>query len=127
MREEIRNWWEQAKRDLISAGNSLNSGDYYVCAFLCQQSIEKALKAYILLKKRESPGPVHSLLKLSRIAGLPNRFYEFLKQLSPEYYISRYPDAVDDVPYKLYKENEVRGILKKSKEVLKWLNTQMKE
>ena len=44
MRGEITNWWEQAKRDLISAENSMNSGDYYLCAFMCQQAVEEGIE-----------------------------------------------------------------------------------
>jgi len=35
MRKEVESWWKQAKRDLVTAENSKNSGDYYACAFFC--------------------------------------------------------------------------------------------
>jgi HEPN domain-containing protein len=55
MRKEIENWWKQAKRDLITAEHCKDSGDYYACAFFCQQSIEKGLKALFLLKNKTNP------------------------------------------------------------------------
>ncbi|TDA33417.1 MAG: hypothetical protein DSO04_00755 [Hadesarchaea archaeon] len=39
-----------------SAEGSLRIKRYYVVAFLCQQAVEKALKALYLEKRRESPG-----------------------------------------------------------------------
>ena len=51
MAEEEMNWFKQAERDIKSAENSLISRDYYVASFLCEQAIEKALKA-LYLKKR---------------------------------------------------------------------------
>jgi len=41
-------WLMQAVRDLETARNSLNSGDYYASAFWAQQAVEKALKALLL-------------------------------------------------------------------------------
>jgi len=61
MRKETSNWWTQAKRDLISAKNALKSKDYYMVAFLCQQTVEKSLKALILYTKREFY-PLNSLI-----------------------------------------------------------------
>lgn len=58
MNASIEVWWKQAKRDLKSAKNSLNSKDYYVSALLSQQAVEKALKAYNLvnnLEKKKTP------------------------------------------------------------------------
>jgi HEPN domain-containing protein len=127
MREEIKNWWEQAKHDLRVSEYNLNGDMLDAAAFYCQQSIEKALKAYILFSKKESPGPIHSLVKLGRIAGLPHKFNTFLKKLSPEYYTSRYPDAVEDVPYTIYESAEVKGLISNAQELIKWLSTQMKE
>jgi|SRR3989338_2690183 len=127
MREEIKNLWEQANVDLKTAMNSLKSGDYYASVFWCQQSIEKALKSYIILSKKESPKQIHSLVKLGRMANIPQKFESTLKKISPEYYITRYPDASGEVPYKLYKKEDNLEILKDAEEVLKWINTQMKE
>ena len=55
MRKEVKEWWKQAKRDLITAENCKNSEDYYACAFFCQQSVEKGLKALYIAKKTDVP------------------------------------------------------------------------
>lgn len=128
MREEIRNWWEQARRDLKTAENSHKSGDYYASVFWSQQSLEKGIKAYIMLKQRTNTNlNIHSLIKLARMAKMPSKFYSFLRSISPEYYISRYPDASEETPYKLYTKEDSAEILKQSKEVVKWLNMKIRK
>ena len=50
MKEEIKRWTNQAYADLKSAKHSLKSKDYYLSAFMCQQAVEKILKAFYLKK-----------------------------------------------------------------------------
>jgi HEPN domain-containing protein len=69
MRREAELWWRQAVEDLKSAEGNLRIERYYVVAFLCQQAVEKALKA--LEKRRESPGSTHSLVFLGKKLKLP--------------------------------------------------------
>ncbi|MEN4005942.1 MAG: HEPN domain-containing protein [Methanobacteriaceae archaeon] len=45
MQKEVERWWKQTKRDLLTAENSKNSGDYYACAFFCQQSVFKKVNS----------------------------------------------------------------------------------
>ncbi|RLG23487.1 DNA-binding protein, partial [Methanosarcinales archaeon] len=89
MRKEVKEWWKQAKRDLITAENCKNSKDYYACAFFCQQSVEKGLKAIYIAKKRMSHGTmhslIHSLIYFATEIDMPSRFYIFLRQLTPEF------------------------------------------
>ena len=53
MKTEVSNWWEQAKKDLSAAKNSVKSGDYEWASFQSNQAAEKALKAlHIKLKNQ---------------------------------------------------------------------------
>ena len=97
-----------------------------VIIYSCAQSVEKFLKAY-LLSNGKSPGPIHALLKLGRMAEIPSKFNNFLKNLSSEYYISRYPDVSGEVPYTLYDKEEVKSILEETKEFIKWITPKIKE
>ena len=56
---------------------------------------------------------------------MPSGFYTFLRQLTPEFVTTRYPDAAYGTPYELYDEDIVNEILKNSKEVLKWIGSQI--
>lgn len=120
MREEARLLFEQAKHELEVARHNINGCFLDSCVFYCQQSTEKFLKAY-LLSKGKSPGNIHALLKLGKMAEIPSQFTNFLKNLSAEYYISRYPDVSGEVPYKLYEKDEVKSILKETERFVKWI------
>jgi len=125
MREEVTNWWEQAKRDLVTARNSDKSGDYYAAVFFCQQAAEKGLKALYILKLRESPGTTHSLVYLADKLKIPKNFFQLLKELTPEFVTTRYPDVVGEVPYKLYDEELAQEFIKGTEELIKWIESQM--
>jgi len=75
-------------------------GKWFAAAFWSQQAAEKMLKALYLSEKKTSPGPTHSLTMLGRELHIPNDYYGLLRELTKEYYLSRYPDASEDVPYK---------------------------
>ncbi len=126
MNTDAGNWWKQAEHDLKAAEFNLKGGFLGVAAFYCQQSVEKALKALYLEKRRESAGPIHSLTRLARDCGLPKRFNGALRRLTSEYYLSRYPDATEDVPYLTYDEEDVKTYLKDAREALDWIAKEFK-
>lgn len=85
-----------------------------------------ALKALFILKRRTSPGKSHSLIYLATETETPAKFNSFLRKLAPEFVTTRYPDVAYGTPYELYNDEMVTEILKKSKEVILWINSQMK-
>ena len=127
MRDEIKNLIEQANKDLEVAEKNFNIKEYYITAFLCQQSVEKYLKAFFIIKNGRSPGPTHSLIYLAKETMIPKDFYNFLGDLSPEFITTRYPDIAGTAPYKLYYLDKVKSYLIKSKELIKWIESQIKK
>ncbi|MBS3140467.1 HEPN domain-containing protein [Candidatus Woesearchaeota archaeon] len=106
MRPEIERWLLQSEEELSTAEVCFKGEKWFAVAFWCQQAVEKALKALFMLKKKESPGTTHSLTYLARETKIPKEFSNFAASLTKEYYLSRYPDASEDVPFKIYtKEN----------------------
>ena len=65
----VRNWLEKARRDLITAKNSLDSSEPFtdIICFHAQQAGEKYLKAYLVWQKIEFP-KTHSLEDLILLA-----------------------------------------------------------
>ena len=126
MRSEIGIWLNQAKEDFSTAEITLREKKYYAAVFFCQQTIEKALKALIIYK-RKKPEPIHSLTRLARDADIPEKFFGFLRRLTPEYYLSRYPDATEDSPFLNYNEDETNDFITKTGEVLKWITDQIEK
>ncbi|MBD3203283.1 HEPN domain-containing protein [Candidatus Woesearchaeota archaeon] len=127
MREEIKNWWEQAKHDLKAAKKNLEIKEYYLVAFLSQQAVEKGLKALIMLKSKERIIPIHSLVKLGKKVNIDKKLLTDLRILSPEYIITRYPDVVESVPHENYDQSIAKDRIKRAERIFKWLNTQIKE
>lgn len=127
MREEAERWWKQAEHDMKTAEYNLKGEILDAAAFYCQQAVEKALKAIFIHIKKSSPGATHSLVYLANELELPVKFYRFLKELSTEFIVSRYPDVAGDVPYKTYKKEVVQDYIKEAKEVIEWLKSQTKK
>ena len=125
MREEIKNLIEQAEKDFEVAKKNFDIGEYYISAFLCQQAIEKILKAYFAIKKGKSAGATHSLIYLAKETQVPKEFYDFLGSLTPEFITTRYPDVAGDAPYRLYHREKVEIYITKSSELIRWIKNQI--
>ena len=121
MRLEILRFWEQAQEDLETARYNSAGGKFYAAAFFCQQAVEKALKALYMHQTKEPPPSTHSLVALGRLVGAPKSFHRFLKELTSEYVVSRYPNATDEIPARLYDEELVAEYVTKAQEVLEWV------
>ena len=121
MRKESENWWNQSLYDFESAKDVFKLKRYSLSVFLCQQSVEKGLKAYFIELKKESPGTTHSLIFLAKSVKLPEKYFKFLRRLMPQFVNTRYPDAAYGLPSELYDNEIALEYLKDSEEVLKWL------
>ena len=127
MRKEIENWLEQAEADFDGAEYNFEGGKYYIAAFLCQQAVERALKALFLYEKKGEVPQSHSLIYLATNTSAPEKFFSFLKELTPKFVDTRYPDASVDLPKRIYDKENTTGLLKKSKEVLIWISKKLKQ
>jgi HEPN domain-containing protein len=126
MREEIKNWWAQAKEDFDSAKFNFDGEKYYVAAFLFQQATEKALKALYLVEFREIP-LTHSIVHLAKEVGLPSEMLSGIRDLNPEYVLSRYPNAAGGIPSEMYDDEIVKRYLKTADEVLEWVKNRIEK
>ena len=124
MEEEIKRWMEQAERDFKSAKNSFNIGDYYVASLLCQQSVEKGLKA-LYLKKFNSIKKIHNLVILAEDLKLPKRLIDECDKLNPIYIDTRYPDASGDLPHKKYTQDKSQEDMNAAEKILKWIRNKI--
>lgn len=126
MRREIDIWVEQAELDLDAAEKNFEQGIFFVCAFLCQQAVEKLMKAVLMVKTKNSPPNLHNLRELGEQIGLPQELLTKARKLSRDFIISRYPDAAGDVPAKIYDKEITKEILQDAKELFAWLEKQLK-
>jgi HEPN domain-containing protein len=121
VRQEVERLFRQADRDLENARKNITIEAYEVCAFLAQQAVEKYLKGMWVLLKKEPAPHTHSLIELGDGLGVPPELRMHLADLTPDYTVSRYPNAANGVPYELYDERRARAKVGSAEEVIRWL------
>ncbi len=126
MRKEIDIWFRQSEKDLESAEKNFSIEEYHLVVFLCQQSLEKGLKAYFIFKKNKSPDFTHSLIYLASETGVPKKFFSFLREITPAFVNTRYPDAAYGITSDLYDEEIASEYFEKTKEVIEWLRLKIR-
>ncbi|MDI3475163.1 MAG: hypothetical protein PWQ79_38 [Thermococcaceae archaeon] len=128
MREESKLLWEQALEDLKTAEALITVKRYYASVFFSQQAAEKALKALYIELKREFPPKTHSLLRLSNELGIEDdEVIDAVLDLNPEYIVTRYPDAANEVPARIYNERMAVSHLEKAKKVIEFCRRRIGE
>lgn len=120
MKEEVRRWWEQAKQDLKVAQDNFGLRHYEYAAFLCQQSVEKALKA-VLLNRSGHIRKIHDLVALGKDVRLPAQLLQFCTEMTQAYVFARYPDVAGATNIK----ESAADFLMQAKEILKWTEKQL--
>ncbi|MBS3052820.1 MAG: HEPN domain-containing protein [Candidatus Aenigmarchaeota archaeon] len=116
MENEIDRWIKRSEEDFETAKANFKIRKYRFASFLCQQAVEKALKA-LLLKKTKKIIRIHDLVELGKRVDIENNYYDSLEKLTYVYVDSRYPDTSD----KDYTLQETKEDLKIAEEVIKWI------
>ena len=93
-------WLDHAERDLRAAQTLFTGGDYTWMLVLCQQAIEKFLKAAIIARTEEEPPRIHNLPRLAELAGFDpgEKQMMLMREIGMAYIESRYPVAGLEVP-----------------------------
>ncbi len=124
MQEAITVWIEQANNDLNAAKYNLEGKQLSVVVLLVQQSVEKALKALFLKMAGEIP-KVHDLVFLAKKLKLPEKLYQYCKQISPFYMQTRYPDAKGFKRLSEFSFDECEQSVKNAEEILAWIEKEL--
>ena len=89
----MRQWLERMRYDFDSARSMLKMRKYLYVGFMCQQAIEKGLKALITKQDKEPPF-IHNLRKLAFLANIESELdatqVDLLEQLTPFAIKARY-------------------------------------
>ncbi len=122
----VKSWLEKHKEDLKAAKAMLDARRYLWCAFICQQAIEKYLKAGYVKKYHRIPPYVHKLERLCQELKLsvPQDLLKAMVDIDKYYVSARYPAYKESVSIKQFKKAE--SIYNKTKEILKWLKQELK-
>jgi HEPN domain-containing protein len=124
MRIEAQRLIKQAERDLENGRKNIGIAAYEVAAFLAEQAVEKYLKAYWMIKKREAAPHTHSLTELGDALGVPKQLRKHLVNLTADYTTARYPDAANGVPYEVYDRETAESKVTAGQALLTWLRKQ---
>lgn len=124
----IQTWIDIAEEDLSTAEVCVQNKKYLWAMVMCQQAIEKILKAIYVKQKNEIPKKIHNLLILSADIGISLELTEDLKELFNSllaYYLgSRYPDERKKLMTECNEEYS-KDILNKTKETYLWLKKKL--
>ncbi len=103
--KDVKSWVDASCYDLETARALLKSRRYLYVLFMCQQAIEKILKACATVKTGEFPPRIHNLTRLSELAALEFSEEErkLLERLSLYYLQSRYPPEIQSLAKKVSK------------------------
>jgi HEPN domain-containing protein len=126
LEEKIEFWVDHSIYDFKTARSMQRSGRYVYAVFMCQQAIEKYIKAiYLKTHGKEAPKS-HNLLYLLEQIGLDisEEDRNFLAQLSSYYISGRYPTYKIKIS-KLLNRKMAKNYLKKSGEFLKWIKKRL--
>ena len=119
-KEEFEKWFMQAKEDLSSAKYNFDGEKYYVAVFLCQQAVEKGLKA-LWLSRGNKLIKIHNLMVLGKNVDLPEKFLLAVRDLSGGYVNSRDDMMIGGIPSTRYSRKDSDIFIKLSEEVLEWI------
>jgi HEPN domain-containing protein len=96
---------------------------------MCQQAIEKALKAILAFQNKEIK-PIHHLPKLAELAGIRQEFKEetllLIENLSGYYLNARYKETIEALSKAIGKK-EAKEYLTQTESLITWLTQKMKQ
>jgi len=125
--EKVEHWLDIARYDLQTATAMFNSRRYLYTVFMCEQAMEKLLKAAYIAQVNENHPWGHDL---DEIAGkLPLQFspehLQLFHRLTAFYIKGRYPSYKQKLS-KLINRQEAQEVLTLSKRTFRWLSSQFK-
>jgi len=125
-KEKVEYWLDIADYDLETAKSMLTSGRYLYVVFMCQQAIEKMLKALYINLFDEEPPRSHNLAFLFNKLGIStsDETMNVLNSLSAHYINNRYPEYKSKLSTVLDKK-KAEEFLTKTERTYTWLKSQI--
>ena len=122
---ESERWFQQAEHDLANARSTFDIGVYDVSVFLCQQAVEKALKALMVRQTGSPPQRTHSIQQLAGAVGLGSKIPSESLVLDDYYVASRYPDATIGLPYEMIGTNEAEEAIRVASDSMEMIRKEL--
>jgi len=124
MRKETLRLWQQALHDLDTGEKLLGIETYYASVFFAEQAAEMALKA-LHIEKRRKMEFTHDLTEIAHALDAPGEIARAAAELSPDYVTTRYPNAANAVPAKLYDARSAKQHLVYGRRVVQWVRKEL--
>ena len=120
----IKNWLALAEYDITSAEAMLQTGRYVYVTFMCQQAIEKVMKALYVQEHQQTPPYTHNLIRLLGMLSFTNETAiddrDFFERLNTYYLESRYSETVFEL-YKTITKEQASAIYHETERLYQWL------
>lgn len=124
----VKIWMDRVEYDFETARAMYKAGRYLYVVFMCQQAIEKTLKAILAFQGKEIK-PIHFLPKLAELAGILPEFNEetltLIGNLSGYYLNARYKETIEALSKAIGKK-EAKEYLTKTESLITWLTQKLK-
>jgi HEPN domain-containing protein len=124
----IDNWFSLAEYDLATAHDMLKAKRYLYVAFMCQQAIEKILKACYVKQHTSTPPYTHNLLRLIKELRFKDEMSDemmaTLEELNSYYIESRYTEDIEELS-KLLTEAKAISVFNSTKELFGWIKAKL--
>ncbi len=121
-KQKIEYWLDISDYDLETAESMFKSGRYLYVAFMCQQAIEKIIKALYISCLDEDPPRTHNLSFIFKKLEIkaPDDTLNFFNILTAHYIENRYPEYKNKLSELMNKE-KAENLLIKTREIYRWL------
>ena len=125
--EKIAYWYDIALYDLQTARQMQKTKRYLYTVFLCQQSIEKMLKAFYLQRFNKEAPFTHNLVYLESLmnTGMDEAHRDLLSELTTYYIAGRYPTYKSRLSA-LVKRKKAEEIMAQTEGLFLWLRKKLK-
>ncbi|MDY7035681.1 MAG: HEPN domain-containing protein [Thermodesulfobacteriota bacterium] len=125
--EKIQYWIDISDYDLETARAMLSSKRYLYVVFMCQQAMEKIIKALYINQFDQEPPRSHNLAFIFKKIKIPasEDTLKFFNILSAHYIENRYPEYKKKLSTSL-NTNKAEDYLSKTEEVYKWIKSLLK-
>jgi HEPN domain-containing protein len=124
----IDNWLSLAQYDLATAEAMLRAGRFLYVGFMCQQAIEKLLKACYVKEHGLTPPYTHNLLRLATELSwgdaIDAHHLKTLQSLNSYYIESRYTEDIQELAAALT-ETKVTKVLGDTRELFEWVKSKL--
>ena len=128
MDKYVSQWLERSKYDLETAKAMLVAGRYFYVAYMCQQAVEKVLKAIIAQDGKENL-PTHNLNRLAELAELRKELagdqIDLMAELTAYNIEARYGDYKESL-LEVVDIRRAKVLLAQTQELFQWLCTKIR-